>query len=62
MSARREYAARFAAELRANVDAMYADSVTMEEFRAANRATWDRITGLGFADDVLAVLRGDGCP
>ena len=53
-------AARYVASIRANVDAMYDDRITFEEFGANQRRLWNEIA----RDDtthhnVLALLRDD---
>ena len=53
-------AARYVAAIRANVDTMYDDRITFEEFGANQRRLWNEIAG----DDtthhnVLALLRDD---
>ena len=50
----------YVASIRANVDAMYDDQITMEQFSANQRRLWDEIAN----DDtthhnVLALLRDD---
>ena len=49
------------AELKANVDAFYADAITHEAFSERNRATWDAIVADGSQVQVrvLALMRGD---
>jgi hypothetical protein len=57
----RTTAAERLAELRANVDAWYADAITYDEFGRRNVATWDAIHARGerFTDRVLALWRSE---
>jgi hypothetical protein len=52
-------AAKFAAEIRANVDALFADEVTHDQHHVRNGATWRGVREAGAAveDDVLGILR-----
>ena len=52
-------AVAFVAELRANVDALYAGKVTHDEHHVRNGETWRRIrdAGVEVEDEVLRLLR-----
>jgi hypothetical protein len=44
-----------AAKIRANVEALYANLITFEEFSATNFALWDAATAAGVADEVRLI-------
>jgi len=47
------------ADIRANVDAFYADEIDIETFRARQRVLWDAITAQGTGPRVDAAIRRD---
>jgi hypothetical protein len=47
------------ADIRANVEAFYADEIDIETFRALQRVLWDAITAQGTGDRVSAAIRRD---
>lgn len=50
-------ARKMAADIAANVDAMYAKSISYDLFATRNRAIWDAAHAAGIGDEVNAVIR-----